>query len=398
MALSSRGMPSSSSTRTGSPRRKTPRIHPSTAADPSLVPHFSRLRESLNLMDLWHATIALLDAALPNFHYVAALPCVEDRPIFVISTVPGQDQPGYWERFLSCEPPLARVIAQNPGIGISYLTEHWEEAELTDTQFFKKIMEPEGWWHAAGFLLWENGTFTGHIGMNRTREQGPYLPHERKILDELYPHVAAAVRRVAAIDSERAKRAALEEVLKQLPDGMVILDWELREVFRNRAADESCRRWNDGHGKLGARLPEEVAQAAGALLAGSEGLLRQPPAGKVGAPVTELLHQEIEGLQARIRLLHPREKQAIKPHCLVEFSRVLDRPGYKPTASFSLSPAERRVAELVAQGKSNQDVAAELHLSIHTVRAHLREIFAKLGIRRRSGLSALLIRELPGES
>lgn len=391
-------MPSTTTNRSGSLRRKTPRAYPSTAADPKLGPHLACLRESLNLMDLWHATVCLLDAALPNFHYVAALPCVEDRPIFVISTVPGQDQPGYWERFLTCEPPLARVIAEKPGEGISYLNDHWADEELAATPFFLKIMEPEGWWYAAGFLLWENGAFTGHIGMNRTREQGPYLPHERKILEDLHPHVAAAVRRVAAIDSERAKRAALEEVLKQLPDGMVILDWELREVFRNRAADESCRRWNDGHGKLGATLPEAVTQAAGVLLAGSEGLLRQPPAGKVGAPVTELIHQEIEGLQARIRLLHPREKQAIKPHCLVEFSRVMDRPGYKPTASFSLSPAERRVAELVAQGKSNQDVAAELHLSIHTVRAHLREIFAKLGIRHRSGLSALLIRELPGES
>lgn len=343
-------------------------------------------------MDLWHATVALLDATLPNFHYVAALPCVEDRPIFVISTVPGQDQPGYWERFLSCEPPLARVIAEKPGEGVSYLNDHWSDGELATIPFHRKIMEPEGWWYAAGFLFWENEGFTGHFGMNRTREQGPYLKHERRILEELQPHVAAAVRRVAAFDSERAKRSALEEVLKQQPDGMVILDWELRQVFRNPAADDFCRRWNKLQGETGAALPAEVARAAGNLLTGSESLLRQPPSGKLGAPVTELSHQEIDGLQARLRLLHPREKQAIKPHCLIEFSRVLDRPGYKPTASFSLSMAERRVAELVAQGKANSVVAAELHLSIHTVRAHLREIFAKLNIQHRSELAVALTR------
>lgn len=357
-----------------------------------LLPLLADLRDALNLMDLWVATVALLDAALPNFHYVAALPCVEDRPIFVISTVPGQDQPGYWEQFLSCEPPLARVIAEKPQAKTAYMNDHWSDEELSDTAFFHNIMEPEGWWFAAGFLLWENGAFTGHIGMNRTREQGPYLLHERKILEELHPHIAAAVRRVAAFDSERAKRAALEEVLKQLPDGMVILDWELRQVFRNRAADDFCRRWNESRSEAGAALPSEVIQAAGSLLTDSESLLRQPPSGKVGAPVTGLFHQEIDGLQARIRLLHPREKQAIKPHCLIEFSRVLDRPGYKPTASFSLSVAERRVAELVAHGKSNPVVASELHLSIHTVRAHLREIFAKLGIKHRSELAAALTR------
>ncbi|MES2438255.1 MAG: helix-turn-helix transcriptional regulator [Verrucomicrobiota bacterium] len=383
-------MPSTPATRPRQIRRKTPRRYPTAAGDAVLSPLLADLRDALNLMDLWRATVALLDAALPNLHYVAALPCVEDRPIFVISTVPGQDQPGYWERFLGCEPPLARVIAEKPQAGTAYLNDQWSDEELSNTAFYQQIMEPEGWWFAAGFLLWENGAFTGHIGMNRTREQGPYLPQERKLLEELHPHVAAAVRRVAAFDSERAKRAALEEVLKQAPDGMVILDWELRQVFRNRAADDFCRRWNESRGDTGVVLPDEVILAAGNLLSGSESLLRQPPAGKVGTPITELFHREIDGLQARIRLLHPREKQAIKPHCLIEFSRVLDRPGYKPTASFSLSVAERRVAELVAQGKSNPEVASELHLSIHTVRAHLREIFAKLNIRHRSELAAAL--------
>ena len=70
--------------------RKTPRRYPTTAGDGSLSPLLADLRDALNLMDLWHATVALLDAALPNLHYFAALPCVEDRPIFVISTVPGR--------------------------------------------------------------------------------------------------------------------------------------------------------------------------------------------------------------------------------------------------------------------------------------------------------------------
>ncbi|RYD48485.1 MAG: LuxR family transcriptional regulator [Verrucomicrobiaceae bacterium] len=385
-------MPSSNTPRTGTVRRKTPRAYPQTATDPALAPHLSALQEALNLTDLWRAAVALLDAALPNLHYVAALPCVEDRPIFVISTVPGQDQPGYWDQFLSCEPPLARVIMAQPLAKTAYLNDHWGDDELSATPFHQKIMEPEGWWYAAGFLFWGDNGFVGHLGMNRTREQGPYQPHEREILEELHVHVAAAVRRVAAFDSERAKRAALEEVLKQQPDGMVILDWELRQVFRNRAADDFCRRCNELQDEAGAALPSEVADAAGKLLTESESLLRQPPSGKVGAPVTEIFHREIEGLQARIRLLHPREKQAIKPHCLIEFSRVLDRPGYKPTASFTLSMAERRVAELVAQGKSNSVVAAELHLSIHTVRAHLREIFSKLNIRHRSELVAVLSR------
>lgn len=370
-------------------RRKTPLRYPSHAGDPALAAPLGALRDALTLADLWRAVVALLDAALPNHHYVAALPCVEDRPIYVNSTVPAAREPGYWDRFISCEPPLARVIAAQPGIGLSFLHDHWAEEALTATPFYRAIMEPEGWWDAAGFLFWDGAVFTGHIGLNRTRAQGPYLAHERQLLEDLRLPIESAVRRVAAFDSERAKRAALEEVLKQLPDGMVILDWELRPVFGNRAAEDSCRLWNEG-GSGGGALPDDVRAMAGSLLTGSETLLRQPPPGRLGAPFAELAHPRIEGLRARLRLLRPKEKQTIKPHCLIEFSRVTERPDGRAIASFSLSTAERRVADLVARGRSNPATAAELHLSIHTVRAHLREIFLKLNIQRRSELAAAL--------
>ncbi|WP_203737701.1 helix-turn-helix transcriptional regulator, partial [Actinoplanes italicus] len=58
-----------------------------------------------------------------------------------------------------------------------------------------------------------------------------------------------------------------------------------------------------------------------------------------------------------------------------------------------LSPAERRVAMEVAVGKTNIEVAETLYISRHTVDAHLRTIFAKLGVRRRSELSARVTRE-----
>jgi DNA-binding CsgD family transcriptional regulator len=53
-----------------------------------------------------------------------------------------------------------------------------------------------------------------------------------------------------------------------------------------------------------------------------------------------------------------------------------------------LSAAERRVAALVADGLSNKDIAAALHLSRHTVESHLRSAFAKLGIASRAHLAA----------
>ena len=57
----------------------------------------------------------------------------------------------------------------------------------------------------------------------------------------------------------------------------------------------------------------------------------------------------------------------------------------------ALTPAERQVAELVAAGLTNPEVARRLFISPRTVDAHLRSIFAKLGVSSRGALS----REVP---
>jgi DNA-binding CsgD family transcriptional regulator len=53
-----------------------------------------------------------------------------------------------------------------------------------------------------------------------------------------------------------------------------------------------------------------------------------------------------------------------------------------------LTPREFSVARLVASGRTNREVAAELVVSVKTVEYHLANIFGKLGIRSRRRLVA----------
>ena|SRR6266508_5430439 len=62
------------------------------------------------------------------------------------------------------------------------------------------------------------------------------------------------------------------------------------------------------------------------------------------------------------------------------------RVGLYPTTS-TLTGTERRVAELVASGRSNQEAAAELFLSVKTVEANLTRIYRKLSVRSRTELA-----------
>ncbi len=68
----------------------------------------------------------------------------------------------------------------------------------------------------------------------------------------------------------------------------------------------------------------------------------------------------------------------------------IDRLHHRRTAADELTPAEARVAELIAGGMTNRAAAESLVLSPKTVEAHLARAYAKLGIRSRAELGAWL--------
>jgi DNA-binding NarL/FixJ family response regulator len=54
----------------------------------------------------------------------------------------------------------------------------------------------------------------------------------------------------------------------------------------------------------------------------------------------------------------------------------------------SLSEQERNILPLIAEGKTNREIATELVVSEHTVARHLQNIFAKLGVSSRTAATA----------
>jgi DNA-binding CsgD family transcriptional regulator len=64
------------------------------------------------------------------------------------------------------------------------------------------------------------------------------------------------------------------------------------------------------------------------------------------------------------------------------------RPRRRTVSGFaSLTPSERRVAELAAGGASNKEIAEQLFLTLKTVENHLTNAYRKLGIRSRTQLA-----------
>lgn len=74
----------------------------------------------------------------------------------------------------------------------------------------------------------------------------------------------------------------------------------------------------------------------------------------------------------------------------VEFVAILTaaQPQEPPEAA-QLSPRERELIKLVAQGRTNAQIAGQLYISVRTVGTHLDRIRDKTGCRRRADLTRL---------
>jgi DNA-binding NarL/FixJ family response regulator len=105
---------------------------------------------------------------------------------------------------------------------------------------------------------------------------------------------------------------------------------------------------------------------------------------KQKAPARQMLElglAEFERLGARVYAARTRD----------ELGRI---SGRSPSGGV-LTPTEQRIAQLVAEGRSNKEVAAAMFVTAKTVETNLSRIYAKLGIHSRTELARRLAEGIP---
>jgi len=80
-------------------------------------------------------------------------------------------------------------------------------------------------------------------------------------------------------------------------------------------------------------------------------------------------------------------------HVLVEMGLGRGRTAETARRGAALTPRERRVLQLIAEGRTGKEIAAELGISPNTVHAHRTSLMTKLGLHKQTDLARFAVKE-----
>lgn len=190
---------------------------------------------------------------------------------------------------------------------------------------------------------------------------------------------------------------AMAAAVERMPFGIAIIDAYGHPLYANRVAKEILNH-NDG---LTAGRDGLQGERNGQVVKLKERIWRTEARqrGKKSELVRAFAIDRPSGDRPYAVVVTPLRAQSHyfnndRPAALVFFSDPETHPEIDPdklSSLYGLTPAEARLATLLAQDLSLADAAEELGVSQHTVRTHIKRIFAKTTTERQSGLIRLLL-------
>ena len=271
-------------------------------------------------------------------------------------------------------------------------------AELERTEFYNDLILPAGIPHAILAMVERNPSRVANLSIYRSARAGAFDEQDLPLIRFLKPHIERAYRLHSELAASRSHGADLQAVLNSISTSVILLASKGHIVAMNRAAERVLAEHNGLHcGRDGLRaeradesasllrlVAEATATSVGTALK-SGGVLT---VSRRGRPSLQLLVSPVRGFD--VDETHP-----VRAIVFIRDPAQRSRPAHDMLrALFGLTPAECRVAMLVADGLSPTIIAEMLGVSRNTLKSQLASIYQKTGTSREAQLVRLLL-QLP---
>lgn len=231
--------------------------------------------------------------------------------------------------------------------------------------------------------------------VNDPVDAGGWSSRQIDMIRRLLPHIRQYVSVRQALAEAGALGSSFDALLAATGCGIVQLDARGRILAANDRARAFLRTGDgllDQGGLLSARWPEDAAELQ-RLLARA-----LPPFGAPGAAGSMMVRRPEARPPLKLHVVPTGQREAEfrawPVAVLVFITHPRSLPRLNPDlveAALGLTPAESRVAVLLAEGKTVGQIAAAVGREQSTIRTHVRHIFGKHGITRQVDLVRLVL-------
>ena len=353
------------------------------------------LHSAVDVDSFWTAVQRVFAESFPSRNLGLTLQHNPVRPTIAKwqhSIPDGAIDPEPLEAFLSAHPrsEIVRDIDVFPDRG-----------DLLKSAFYRDYMKPRKCKHAIGLCFWSGPRLACVITIMRSARQGEAAQPEIKLLRRLYAEFNIALRRIRSLEREHSARAAFETFLRRLPLPIMLLRWNLKLAYQNKAAREFCMAWRVG--SVASRELKAEGPVPDEILDGCRRLKRRwEKASGVNAAQPAIAqesfhHPEWDHLRVTITIAHVNTVGLTPPNFLVQCEEIRAPAADGPPSADAtlahlarLTSREQEVTRLACEGRTNQEIANESCLSVQMVKKHLHSIFRKLEVPSRSRLLALM--------
>ena len=365
---------------------------------PALERPLLSLHRALDINSFWKAVRQVVSATMPTCVIGLTFRRHPALPIIARWTSPMP------EDFFAAE-PLKTYLASPARKKLVRLSDLFHNrSSFVRSVLYRRYIAPQKRAHCFCLFFWKRQRLICGIAIMRTAEQGDLSPAEVKLLRELYPQFMTALCRMESLEHERSVRMDFEAFLSRLPLPTIILQWNLKPIYQNRAARDFCAVWEKGpeeakRTKASSPIPSAILDRCRLLklqwAEAERGTLSGP---RLNFKEEHVCHPRLPHLRAIIHLRQARSAGVVRPHFLIECEDLSRNGNGSSRLANSRLPAlarltrrEQEVARLVCSGQSNKEISDTAHLSVAMVKKHLHAVFRKLEVPSRSRLVALML-------